>query len=67
MIYVDGVTLDEARGSLDKVSEGTRRVLAPAIGLLELHKALGVDPMAITDSIVKANGIDIYAWRNLVD
>ena len=67
MVYVDGVTLDEARGSLDKVSEGTRRVLTPAIGLLELHKALGVDPMAITDSIVKANGIDIYAWRNLVD
>ncbi len=67
MIYLDGYTLDEVRTGAAHSSGATATVYRNAGRMLELHEALGIDPMEISDSIAKANSIDINAWRNLVN
>ena len=67
MIYLDGYTLDEVRTGRDHSTGATARVYDLACRMLELHEAAGIDPMDVTDSIVKANGIDIEAWRRLTE
>ena len=67
LIYVSGYTLDEIMANRDKVEGASRQVFDIAARLLELHRALGVNPMAVTDSVVKSNGIDALAWRRLAD
>lgn len=67
MIYIDAYTLDEVREGLKRSSGVSAMIFDNAARLLELHEAAGVDPMDITDSIAKANGIDIEAWRRLVN
>lgn len=67
MIYLDAYSLDELREGRDRSTGATQRMFDTGVRLLELHQAAGVDPMAITDTIVKDNGIDINAWRNLVN
>ena len=65
MIYLDGYTLDEVRTGMQHSTGSTARVFDTARRMLELHEAAGIDPMALTDSIVKANGINIESWRRL--
>ena len=67
MIYLDGYTIDELRTGMQHSSGALAKVYETAARLLELHQAAGVDPMVVTDSIVAANGLDIDAWRNLVN
>jgi hypothetical protein len=67
MIYLDGYTIDELRTGMQHSSGALAKVYETAARLLELHQAAGVDPMGVTDSIVAANGLDIDAWRNLVN
>ena len=67
MLYLDDYTADELRTGRDHTSGVASRLYDTALRLLELHQAAGVEPMAITDSIVDANAIDINTWRRLVD
>jgi len=67
MIYLDAYSLEDMKAARDHSSGATKDMLNVGIDLLELHNAAGVDPMAITDSFVVANGIDINAWRNIVN
>ncbi len=67
MLYLDGYTLDEVDTGRQHSSGATSRVYDIAYRLLDLHRTLGIEPMAITDSITKANAIDIEAWRRLTN
>ena len=67
MLYLDGYTLDELNTGLSHSKGKVAEVYATAIRLLRLHEAAGIDPMAATDSIADANGINVDVWRNLVN
>ncbi len=67
LLYLDDFSIEELQTGRDHSTGATSVLYDNALKLLKLHQALGVEPMAITDSIVEANGIDINTWRRLVD
>ena len=51
----------------DRSRGQTKEMFNVAVSLLELHNAAGVDPLLTTKAIADSNGVDINAWRNLVN
>ncbi|MBP2691666.1 MAG: hypothetical protein J6B44_07565 [Muribaculaceae bacterium] len=67
MLYLDGYELDELIQARDRSRGQTKEMFNVAVSLLELHNAAGVDPLLTTKAIADSNGVDINAWRNLVN
>lgn len=66
LIYINGYGIDDLRGSLDKFSGSQRTSVETALLTLEAHKAAGVPPMRLSETIMAEYDIDPAAWNQLL-